>query len=272
MAYEISARTELGKKVLSGQVTSMDEVFTSGQKIREPWIVDKLLPNLKSEILFFGGSPGKGGGIKRTSTRRTSRMHRSGRRYKISALVVVGSPGYIGLGKATANDHGIAINKATEAAKLNTIPIKRGCGSWECRCGKGHSIPILADGKSGSARVRLLPAPTGIGLCIADEGKKMVRLAGIQDIWSKTEGQSRTRYNYSCAVFEALKSLNKTKIELHEAPAPTEVVAETKPEKDETAELEAKEAEEVAAEAAEKPPKESVIARPELEGGVEVEE
>lgn len=271
MVREMNMRTELGREVQSGKVTSIDQVFDSGRKIREPWIVEMLLPNLKSEILFFGGSPGKGGGITRTSTRRTARMHRSGRRYKISALVVVGSPGYIGIGKATAKEHSVAIYKATEAAKLNLIRIARGCGSWECRCGKGHSIPVKAVGKNGSVVISLLPAPKGVGLCIADEGKKIMRLAGLHDIWTKTEGQSRTRYNYSMAIYNAFKELNKTKMEFPKAESVSEEIVEKKPEKDETAELEEKELKEVAAEAQEKPPKETAIARPELEGGVEVE-
>ena len=272
MVQPLTARTELGKMVLAGKITSIDQIFSAGYKIREPWIVDRLLPNLKSEIIFFGGSPGKGGGITRTSTRRTARMHRSGRRFKISALVVVGTPGYIGLGKSIAKEHATAIAKANDAAKLNIIPIRMGCGAWACRCGKGHSIPIKALGKSGSVHMTLMPAPAGIGLCIADEGKKIIRMAGIRDIWSKTEGQSRTRYNYVVAVYNALKALNSTKIELPEISPPAAEVSETVAEKDETAELEAKEAVETAAEAGEKPKKEKAIARPELEGGVEVEE
>src|SRR3989338_9382529 len=105
-------RTELGKRVFSGEISSMQEIFNNGWKIKEAQIVDRLLPDIRSEIIFMGGSPGKGGGIKRTPTRRTVRIHRSGRRYKISACVVVGRPGYIGIGKATAKEHDVAINKA----------------------------------------------------------------------------------------------------------------------------------------------------------------
>jgi len=267
---ESIARTELGKNVLAGKVTDIAEVFASGQKIREPWIVDRLLPDLKSEIIFFGGSPGKGGGITRTSTRRTVRMHRSGRRFKISALVVVGSTDYIGLGKATSTEHGIAINKATAAAKLNIIPIKRGCGSWECRCGKAHSVPLKVIGKHGSVQVALIPAPVGIGLCIANEGKKMIRLTGIRDIWTKTEGPSTTRYNYVWAIYNAFRKLNRMKIELPDAkPVKGEAVKEEQKDK-EIAELEAESEKDAKEEAVEKP-KDAAIARPELEGGAEVD-
>jgi len=272
MVQEWKPKTELGAKVNAGQITDIAEIFKAGLKIRESWIVDKLLPGLRSEIIFFGGSPGKGGGITRTSTRRTVRMHRSGRRFRISALVAVGSPGYLGIGKATSTEHSIAINKATEAAKLNIIPVKMGCGSWECACGKGHTIPAKALGKSGSVVVSIMPAPRGIGLCIADEGKKMLRLAGIQDIWSKTEGQSQTRYNYVWALYDAFKFLNSVKIDFPEAKAVEAEKMLEKAEKDETSEIEAEEIAEITTEAEKSSEGEEVIARPELEGGVEIEE
>ncbi|MBI5061805.1 MAG: 30S ribosomal protein S5 [Candidatus Aenigmarchaeota archaeon] len=206
---EWKPRTALGKKVMSGEISSIDQIFAAGIKIKEPDIVDKLLPNLTSVVMHIGGSPGKGGGIRRTPTRRTARMHRSGRRYKISAMVIVGCNGYVGVGKSQSNEHSVAIDKATQAAKLNIIPVRKGCGSWECVCGGAHSISMIAEGSSGSVTVRLIPAPKGIGLCIGDEAKKILRIAGISDIWSKCFGKSRTRVNYILAVIAAMKNLNK---------------------------------------------------------------
>ncbi|MBI5072714.1 30S ribosomal protein S5 [Candidatus Woesearchaeota archaeon] len=214
-------RTELGKKVFSGEITSLDEVFERGMTIKEPEIVDRLLPNLAKEIIFMGGSPGKGGGVRRTSTRRTARMHRSGRRYRISACVVVGSPGFLGMGKATGTEHSVAIEKALQAAKLNIIPIKRGCGSWECGCGGNHSIPIKISGKSCAITVELYPAPKGLGLCIGGEMRKLLQIAGIEDIWSKVFGDTRTRLNYAIAIFNAFKNLNKIKIDFKKSEAKT---------------------------------------------------
>ena len=206
-------RTELGKAVFEGKITSLDEIFESGQKIKEPEIVDRLLPNLKSELIFVGGSPGKGGGSRKTPTKRTARMHRSGRRYRISAVVVVGNEdGYFGVGKSEATDHNEAIQKATKNAKLNIIPVKRGCGSWECACGEEHSIPIEVEGKKGSVKLVLKPAPKGIGLCVNDEAKKAIKIAGIKDVWSKDFGESRSRVNYMFAIFNAFKKMNRMKI------------------------------------------------------------
>ncbi|MBS3051598.1 MAG: 30S ribosomal protein S5 [Candidatus Aenigmarchaeota archaeon] len=174
-------RTDLGKQVAEGKM-SLDDIFALGKKIKEPQIVDKLIPNMHSEIIFIGGSPGKGGGIKRTPTRRTTRMHRSGRRYRISAMVAIGNGnGYFGIGKAVAMENRVAIEKATINAKLNIMPVKRGCGSWECSCGGNHTIPVQVEGKSGSVRVQLIPAPKGVGLCVNNEAKKVMRLAGVND-------------------------------------------------------------------------------------------
>ena len=38
-----------------------------------------------------------------------------------------------------------------------------------------------------------------------------LKLAGIDDVWSKTSGQTQTTVNYANAVFEALKQLSKVK-------------------------------------------------------------
>ncbi len=203
-------KTKLGKDVLSGKIKSIDEIFKEGRKIREPEIVDYLIPNLKTEIVEIGGTPGKGGGQRRTPTKRTARMHRSGRRYKISAMVIVGDEnGHVGVGRGSAKEHRTAIEKATQNAKLNIIPVRRGCGSWECSCGEPHSIEKKVEGKSGSVRIVLMPAPRGLGLCCSEPVKQIMRLAGIKDIWVKTFGDTRTRENLILATFNAFKNLNK---------------------------------------------------------------
>jgi len=136
-------------------------------------------------------------------------MHRSGRRFTTSAFVIVGNKnGVIGFGKAKGTEGGLAIQKATDQAKLNLIKVKRGCGSWECGCGENHSIPFKTEGKSGSVRVVLMPAPKGVGLVVNDEVKKVLELAGIKDVWMKSYGSTSTRYNLVKAVFDALRNLH----------------------------------------------------------------
>ncbi len=201
-------KTELGKAVLSGQITSMDEVFESGKKIMEPEIADKLIPDMKSELILIGGRRGKGGGIKRIPVQITATMHRSGRRFKYNAFAVVGDEnGLVGFGKGSSKETRLAIEKAVNKAKMNMIRVKRGCGSWECGCGGDHSIPYKTEGSSGSVRVVLMPAPKGLGLVSDDESKKFLKLAGIKDVWVKTYGNTSMRINLITALFDALKGL-----------------------------------------------------------------
>jgi len=205
-------KSDLGKEIFAGKQVSIDKLFEQGIKIREAGIVDKLLPNIQSDVIMIGGSSGKGGGSKRTPSRRTSRMHKSGRRYRITVMAVVGNAnGYVGLGLARGppGKHREAVRKAITKAKLNLIPVRRGCGSWECGCGGAHSIPFTTVGKSGSITVKFMPAPKGLGLCVSNEVKKVLKLAGIQDIWCKARGKTQTRVNLIKAVFNALTKMNR---------------------------------------------------------------
>jgi small subunit ribosomal protein S5 len=212
MAEEAPAwkpRTSLGKQVFEGKITSIEEILSKGERIKEPEIVDWLVPELKSEIILIGGRRGKGGGIQRIPIKITATMTKSGRRFRYSALMVVGNEnGLVGVGRASSRETRVALDKALRRAKLNLIIVKRGCGSWECGCKKEpHSIPCKVKGLSGSVRAVLLPAPKGIGLVASDEVKKLLRLAGIKDIWVKTFGDTRTRTNVIYAVYNALKDL-----------------------------------------------------------------
>lgn len=206
-------KTKLGREVQEEKITSIDQIFEEGRRIMEPEIVDRLVPNIDNELVLIGGTPGKGGGIRRTPAKRTSRMHKSGRRFKTSIFAIVGNyDGLVGVGKGEGTEFREVIEKAINQAKMNIIPVRRGCGSWECECGEPHSIPCGVEGKSGSVRVKLQTAPKGVGLVTADEIKKFMELAGIEDIWSETFGQTKTRINLVRSVYNAFKNLNKMKM------------------------------------------------------------
>ncbi len=208
--YSWAPKTQLGKDVFEGKYTDLNQILSQGLRIREFQIVDKLMPDVTYEIIYIGSSPGKGGGGKRTITRKTARMHKSGRRFRISALVVIGNQkGFVGIGIGTGREHRLAIEKAVERAKLNIISLKLGCGSWECGCNSEHSISAKTEGRSGSVRVVLLPAPKGVGLVVSDEMKKFFRVAGVKDVWSKTFGNTAARVNLMKAVYNAMKKLNQ---------------------------------------------------------------
>ncbi|AIU69775.1 30S ribosomal protein S5 [Thermococcus eurythermalis] len=200
---EWEPRTKLGRLVKEGQITDIHEIFRKGYQIKEPEIVDVLLPevNLREnqEVLDIA---------------LTVRMTDSGRRIRFRVLAAVGNrDGYVGLGIGHGREVGTAIRKAINYAKMNIIEIKRGCGSWECRCRRPHSIPFAVEGKEGSVRVKLMPGPRGLGLVIGDVGKKILTLAGVQDVWSQTLGETRTTVNFAKAVFNALYNTNRVAIQ-----------------------------------------------------------
>ena len=56
-----------------------------------------------------------------------------------------------------------------------------------------------------------MPAPKGTGLVVANELKKVLKFAGIKDIYSKTFGKKRTTFNIVKACIDALKKTGKDK-------------------------------------------------------------
>lgn len=208
---EWEPKTKLGKLVKEGKINSIDQIFVNGYKILEPEIVDTLLPDLKVEYIRLGLSKGK---YRRPKySKMTQRKTAEGNKTSWLSMAVVGNEnGYVGVGIGKSFDLQLSMQKAVRNAKLNIIPIARGCGSWECACGTPHSIPFKVEGKSGSVRVILLPAPRGVGLVAPEEIKKVLRLAGIKDIWMKSFGQTRRRINFVLAVYDALKKTTEYRV------------------------------------------------------------
>ena len=194
---EFVPKTQLGQMVKEGRITDIDEIFDQGLPIMELGIIDTLLPDLEEEVM---------------DVNLVQRMHKSGRKVNFRVIVAVGNKnGYVGLGQGKAKEVGPAIRKAVDNAKFNIIKVRRGCGDWGCVCGREHTVPFKVAGKKGSVRVTLIPAPGGVGLAIGNVGKTILGLAGIDDVWSQTMGQTQTTINFAGAVFEALKELSKVK-------------------------------------------------------------
>ena len=190
--------TNLGRMVKKGEVTDMKDVFISGRPLIEPEIVDALLPDLEEEVIDIS---------------MVQRMHKSGRRVRFRATVAIGNKnGYVGLGLAVAKEVGPAIRKAIRTAKLNMTEVTRGCGSWECTCGERHSLPFEVTGRAGSVRATLMPAPKGLGLVTGEVSKKVLQIAGVKDVWSRTRGQTNTTVNTAKATFDALRKTSLMKL------------------------------------------------------------
>ncbi len=191
-------RTRLGEQVSAGKVGSMSEIFENGWKIKEPEIVRALLPDIKSEVVSAGIVQ------KQTDAGEMTRF--------VSIVAVGDGHGWFGVGRGKAAQMRLAIEKATSSALLNVIPVKIGCGSWECKCGRTHSIPFKTSGKGGSVRVELIPGPRGLGLVAGETIKNLLALAGIEDVWTRTFGSTSTSSSVAYAVFDALKKVHSLSI------------------------------------------------------------
>lgn len=206
-------KTKLGMQVKNGEITDIDDILNSGQKIMEPEIVDKLIPDLESELLLIGQSKGKFGGGQRRVFRQTQKKTREGNKPSFGTMAIVGNKnGYIGIGTGKSKETVPARDKAIRNAKLNLIKIRRGSGSWESTGKESNSIPFKVSGRCGLSEIILIPAPKGVGLCCEKECAKILKLAGIKDIWSKTFGNPKTKINLLMACFDALKNLMKVRV------------------------------------------------------------
>ena len=189
---EWKPRTALGTMVASGKINSMDQIYENGMRIQESEIVKHLLPDIKSQVVHVGI---------------VQKQTDAGEMTRFDALVAVGNEaGWFGIGNGKASQMRIAIDKATNAAYLNVIPVKLGCGSWECRCNQLHSIPFKVLGKGGSVTIEVIPGPRGLGLVAGENIKSLLKLAGLKDAWTKSFGSTSTMSSTTKAIFIALRS------------------------------------------------------------------
>ena len=128
---------------------------------------------------------------------RVTKVVKGGRRMRFAALVIVGDhKGNVGYGTGKANEVPEAIKKAVEDAKKNIIHVEM----------VKTTIPHQITGVAGAGQVFLKPAPAGTGIIAGGPVRNVIELAGIQDIFSKSQGSS-TPINIIRATFDALKNL-----------------------------------------------------------------
>jgi small subunit ribosomal protein S5 len=131
------------------------------------------------------------------SINRVTKVVKGGKNLSFSALVVVGDHhGHAGFGMGKAREVPMAIKKGIEQAKKNLIKLNL----------KGTSIPHQVLGRYGSAQVLLKPASEGTGVIAGGPVRKVMQVAGIHNVLTKSLGTSNP-HNVVKATFAALLSL-----------------------------------------------------------------
>lgn len=130
---------------------------------------------------------------------RVTRVVKGGRRLRFRATVVIGDKkGRVGYGIGKSTEVQLAIQKAIGKAKktLITVPIYNG------------TIPHAIQVKFKASKILIKPASEGTGVIAGGAVRKILDVAGVRNVLSKSLGSSN-RLNNTKAAFLALTKMRE---------------------------------------------------------------
>jgi small subunit ribosomal protein S5 len=130
---------------------------------------------------------------------RVTKVVKGGRRFRFSALVVVGDrKGNVGYGVGKAKEIPDAVRKAVDDAFKNMVNVNL----------KGSTIAHDVQAKFNSSIILLKPASEGTGVIAGGATRPVLELVGIKDILTKSL-RSNNPANVVRATVKALDMLKK---------------------------------------------------------------
>ncbi|MEZ5990368.1 MAG: 30S ribosomal protein S5 [Planctomycetota bacterium] len=128
---------------------------------------------------------------------RSAAVVKGGRRFSFSALTIVGNrSGVVGVGYGKAKQVQSAVEKSVKDGRKNLVEVVL----------DGDSIPHEVTGRYGASMVRLIPASPGTGIIAGSSVRKVVELAGVKNILTKSYG-SNNPINLVKATLDGLSQL-----------------------------------------------------------------
>lgn len=135
---------------------------------------------------------------------RVSKVVKGGKRFRFSAVVVVGDGvSRVGVAFGKAHEVSAAVRKGAEKAQRSMKSVRVINGT----------IPHSVVSKCGGARLLMKPAAPGTGIIACEPVRAVLELAGVRNVLTKSLGSNTTKNLVKATLYGLLSMQTKEEIE-----------------------------------------------------------